>query len=75
MVDTKTGSINDLVTHGGTPKIKGGKLKIAGNYSQVGISFEDEAGNIARVDERNIMVNNPSELIVQIPPLTALKKE
>ena len=71
VVDTKTGSVNDLLTPGGTVKIKGGKLKIAGENPQEGVSFEDEAGNAVRVDERDIVVNNPSELIVQIPPLAA----
>jgi hypothetical protein len=71
VVDSKTGSVNDLITPGGTLKIKGGKLKIAGDNPQTGISFEDEAGNAVRVEERDIVVNNPSELIVQIPPLAA----
>ena len=71
VVDIKTGSVNDLLTPGGTLKIKGGKLKIAGDNPQVGVFFEDEAGNTVKIDERDIVVNNPSELIVQIPPLTA----
>jgi hypothetical protein len=71
VVDTKTGSVNDLITPGGTLKIKGGKLRIAGENPQVGVSFEDEAGNTVRVEERDVVVNNPSELILQIPVLTA----
>ena len=71
VVDVKTGSVNDLITPGGTLKIKGGKLKIVGDNPQVGVSFEDESGNAVRVDERDIVVNNPSELIVHIPPLAA----
>ena len=35
------------------------------------LSFEDESGNAVRVDERDIVVNNPSELILQIPALAA----
>ena len=70
VVDSKTGSVNDLITPGGTLKIKGGKLKIAGDNPEVGVSFENEASNAVRVDERDIIVNNPSELILQIPPLT-----
>ena len=73
VADVKTGSVNDLITPGGAIKIRGGKLKIAGDNPQVGISFEDEVGNTVRVDERDIVVNNPSELIVQIPPLAAGK--
>jgi hypothetical protein len=71
VVDAKTGSGNDLITPGGALKIKGGKLKIAGDNPQVGVAFEDETGNAVRVDERDIVVNNPSELIVQIPTLAA----
>jgi len=73
VVDVKTGSVNDLITPGGTLKIRGGKLKIAGDNPDVGVSFEDETGNVVRVDERDIVVNNPSELILQIPALPAGK--
>ena len=71
VVDVKTGSVNDLLTPGGTLKIRGGKLKIVGDNPQTGVSFADEAGNDYRVDERDVVVNNPSELIVQIPALPA----
>ena len=71
VVDVKTGSVNDLLTPGGMLKIRGGKLKIAGDNPQVGVTFEDEAGNAVRVDERDVIVNNPSELLVQIPALPA----
>ena len=73
VVDSKTGSVNDLLTPGGTLKIKGGKLKIAGENPQVGLSFEDEAGGSVKVDERDLIVNKPSELIVHIPALPAGK--
>jgi len=69
VVDQKTGSVNDLLTPGGALKIRGGKLKITGDHPDVGVSFEDEAGNPVKVEERDIIVNNPSELIVQIPAL------
>jgi hypothetical protein len=71
VVDVKTGSVNDLITPGGTLKIRGGKLKIVGDNPQVGVSFEDEAGNAVQVDERDIIVNKPSELLVHIPELNA----
>jgi hypothetical protein len=69
VVDHKTGSVNDLLTPGGTLKIRGGKLRIAGDHIDVGVSFEDEAGNAVKVAEQDIIVNNPSELIVEIPAL------
>ena len=69
VVDQKTGSVNDLLTPSGTLKIRGGKLKIAGSHPDVGIAFEDESGNTVKVEEHDIIVNNPAELIVQIPAL------
>jgi hypothetical protein len=86
VVDTKTGSVNDLITPGGNLKIKGGKMKIVGDIStgsagslttslndraQVGVFFENEQGEAIKVDERDMIVNNPSELIVHIPQLAA----
>jgi hypothetical protein len=69
VVDQKTGSVNDLLTPSGTLKIRGGKLKIAGDHPDVGVSFEDEAGIAVRVEQRDIIVNKPAELIVHIPVL------
>ena len=88
VIDSKTGSVNDLLTPNGTLKIKGGKLKIVGDNPQIGVCFEkmdkiDEdddipaadrvGGAVYKVDGRNMIVNNPSELIVEIPPLAAGK--
>ena len=69
VVDRKTGSVNDLLTPGGTLRIRGGKLKITGDHTEVGVSFEDETGNPVKVEQRDIIVNNPAELIVEIPAL------
>ena len=71
VTDSKTGSVNDLITPGGTLKICGVKLKIVGDNPLVGLAFEDEAGNTVRVKERDIVMNKPSKLIIQIPPLEA----
>ena len=71
VVDSKTGSVNDLITPNGTLKIKGGKLKVAGDSAEVGVFFEDETGNAVQVEMRDIIVNNPSELLVQVPDLAA----
>jgi len=73
VVDNKTGSVNDLLTPGGTLKIRGGKLKIAGDNPMVGISFENEAGNATRLEPNDLIVNNPSELMVHIPNLESGK--
>ena len=69
VVDSKTGSVNDLLTPGGTLKIRGGKIKIAGDHPETGVYFENEAGNSVKVEERDIIVNNPTELIIQIPEM------
>jgi len=73
VIDTKTGSVNDLITPNGTLKIKGGKLKIVGDSPQVGVYFQrednTEGEDAVKVAENDIVVNNPSELIVVIPPL------
>jgi hypothetical protein len=69
VIDSKTGSVNDLITCGGTLKIKGGKLKITGDNPQIGIYFENKAGMSVKVEENDIIVNNPSELIVVVPTL------
>jgi len=70
VVDTKTGSVNDLITPLGTLKIKGGKLKIVGDNPQVGVWFEnEEKGEAFKVESNDMVVNNPSELIVIIPQL------
>ena len=70
VVDRKTGSVNDLITPNGVLKIRGGRLKIVGDHQDVGVYFEDEDGSsAARVDEIDIIVNNPSELMVIVPDL------
>ena len=68
--DKKTGSVNDLITPGGALRIRGGKLKIAGANPDVGVYFEGDDGKRHKVGERDFIVNNPSELIVEIPQLT-----
>ena len=73
VVDSKTGSVNDLLTPGGVLKIKGGKLKIAGDHPEVGVFFEDEAANRTQVEMNDIIMNKPAELMVQIPALPAGK--
>ena len=67
VVDVKTGSVNDLLTPGGTLKIRGGKLKITGDNPRTGVAFENEAGEAIRVDPVDLIVNNPSQLLVHIP--------
>ena len=71
VVDSKTGSVNDLLTPGGVLKIRGGKLKITGDHPDVGVYFEDEYSNVVKVEERDLLLNNPSQLMILIPVLPA----
>ena len=71
VTDIKTGSVNDLITVGRNLRITGSKIKIAGNNPTNGIYFVDNVTNESiKVDATDIVTNNPSELIIVIPPLT-----
>lgn len=72
VTDVKSGTVNDRLTPGFALKISGNKIKIAGEGASVGIIFCNIDTNINTVvDASDIVVNNPSELIVMIPALTA----
>lgn len=64
--------MNDLLTSGRNLKISGNKIKVAGDDAANGIYFvnADTNGRI-QVDISDVVVNNPSELIVIIPDLSA----
>jgi len=71
--DMYSGEENGLITPNRNLKIFGQRLKIAGeNPANVGIWFiksDDETARV-KVDERDIIDNNPSQLTVVIPTLT-----
>jgi hypothetical protein len=72
VVDVKTGSVNDLLTPNRNLKISGNKLKIAGETPENGIYFINQTTQErTKTDPNDMVVNNPSELIIVIPPLTA----
>ena len=72
VTDVKTGSVNDLLTAGRNLKIAGSKLKIAGGDAANGVYFINQATQArTKVDMSDIVTNNPSELIIVIPALTA----
>ncbi|MDR2286614.1 MAG: DUF4469 domain-containing protein, partial [Prevotellaceae bacterium] len=72
VTDVKTGSINDLLTPNRNLKIAGHKIKIAGDNAANGIYFVNQAtAERTKVDDSDIAINNPSELIVIIPQLPA----
>jgi hypothetical protein len=72
VVDVKSGSVNDLLTPNRALKIAGYKFKIVGDNAANGVYFVNRAtSERTRVDVSDIVTNNPSELIVMIPALTA----
>lgn len=72
VTDVKSGSINDLLTPGRNLKISGTKIKVGGDNPGNGIYFVSTDTNTrTKVEESDVVVNNPSELIVIIPTLPA----
>ncbi len=70
VTDVKSGTVNNLLTPGKNLKISGNKIKIAGDNSANGIFFVNITTNErSSVDTRDLVINNPSELIVIIPAL------
>jgi hypothetical protein len=72
VTDVKTGSVNDVITPNRNLKIKGYKVKIAGDNPAVGISFvNNNTSESIKVDPSDMVTNNPSELIIITPALPA----
>ncbi|MDR1172269.1 MAG: DUF4469 domain-containing protein [Bacteroidales bacterium] len=70
VVDVKSGSMNSLLTPNRNLRIAGQKIKIAGDHAANGVYFVNQAtGERIRVDDSDVVTNNPSELLVVIPPL------
>jgi hypothetical protein len=71
--DMKTGSINDVLTPGRNLKITGKKIKVIGNKPGVGILFRsmDDPEATYSVAPDEIVINNPSEVMIVIPALIA----
>jgi hypothetical protein len=71
--DVKSNTTNDKVTRGGTVKITGHNLKIAGDLPSVGAEFisREDPEAIYPVPAVDIIANNPSELVVIAPAMVA----
>ena len=70
--DVKSGIINDVLTPGRNLKVSGSKIKVAGDAAVNGIFFiNTDTNDRIQVEESEVVVNNPSELIVIIPALSA----
>jgi hypothetical protein len=71
VIDVKSGTVNDLLTPNRNLKIAGDKIKIVGDDPSNGVYFINEQGATTKVDQSDIVTNNPSELIIVIPELPA----
>ena len=71
VTDIKSGSVNDLLTPGRNLKISGSKIKLAGENAANGIYFTNiDTQARTAVEASDIVINNPSELMIIIPNLT-----
>lgn len=72
VTDVKTNSVNDKLTPNRNLKIKGYKVKLAGDNATVGVYFVNQTtGERTKVDSTDMVNNNPSELVIVIPELVA----
>lgn len=72
ITDVKTGSVNDKLTPNRNIKIKGYKLKLAGDNAKVGVYFVNQTTDErTKVDSTEMVSNNPSELVIVVPELAA----
>jgi hypothetical protein len=72
VLDVKTSSINDLLTPGRNLHINGLKIKVAGDDAACGVYFINQDTQArTRVDDTDVAINKPSELMIIIPELDA----
>ena len=72
VLDLKSGMVNDLLTPNRNLKINGAKIKLAGYKPEIGVYFVNQATQVrVKVDESDIVTNNPSEAMILIPALPA----
>jgi len=72
VTDIRTGSANHLLSPGRNLKIKGCRIRVAGDHADAGIYFvNSDTDESMKVEPTDLVVNNPSELIVVIPDLAA----
>jgi hypothetical protein len=74
--DIPSDTTNDKITRGGTVKIKGHNLKIEGKAPTVGIEFlsVEDPEVTYDVASKNILLNNPSELMIIAPLMVVDEK-
>ena len=70
VTDVRTGSVNDLLTANCNLRIIGNKMKIVGDNPANGIYIVNtETKARIKINEPDIVVNNPSEIIVLLPAI------
>lgn len=70
ITDVYTESVNSQLTIGRNLRIKGTKIKITGGHPANGIFFVNTGDNSrTKVDDKDIVINKPSELMIVIPNL------
>jgi hypothetical protein len=69
LTDIKTGSINDLLTPNRNLRIVGHKIKLAGDSASLIFVNQDTYERI-QVEASEIVINNPSEIMIMIPSLS-----
>jgi hypothetical protein len=74
--DMKSNTTNDKITSGGSVKIRGHNLKIDGTLPSLGVEFfnVDYPETVYPVPSDDLIVNNPSELILTAPLMTTDEK-
>lgn len=70
--DKKTGKVNDEITPGHVIRVLGSKLKVAGDKPEVGVTLVKVAdGSRVIIGTDDLIVNNPSELLILLPATLA----
>jgi len=68
--DTTSNSLNELLTPGRNLEIKGTKLKLIGNPSEIGLYFiNQQTGEQTKVPEVDIVINENNHLLIMTPDL------
>jgi hypothetical protein len=71
--DVKSDTQNSMITSGGSVKVKGHNIRVAGTEPTVGVEFvnADNPAYVYPVPAEDLVVNNPSELIVIAPAMSS----
>lgn len=65
--DRVLGMVANRITPGHNVFIRGARLKVAGTAAEVGVSLTHTDGTVTKIAGDDIVVNNPSELLLLLP--------